>query len=95
MLVITITIENPEASITDSKGITHNSSTTITKVLETTSDLSVLLSDIGGLLSFHIYQSLGVNELLYCLISDYSLCIKHSHIILNYYERIRSSLRRC
>ena len=46
MLVITITIENPEASITDSKGITHNSLTTITKVLETTSELSSLLYDI-------------------------------------------------
>ena len=54
MLVITITIENPEASITDSKGITHNSLTTITKVLETTSDLSVLLSDIRGLSANHL-----------------------------------------
>ena len=54
MLVITITIENPEASITDSKGITHNSSTTITKVLETTSDLSMLLSDISGLSTNHL-----------------------------------------
>ncbi len=54
MLVITITIENPEASITDSKGITHNSLTTITKVLETTSDLSMLLSDIRGLSTNHL-----------------------------------------
>ena len=49
MLVITITIENPEASIADSKGITHNSLITITKVLETTSELSVLFSNIRGL----------------------------------------------
>ncbi len=54
MLVITITIENPEASITDSKGITHNSTTTITKVLEYTSDLSMLLSDISGLSITHL-----------------------------------------
>ena len=54
MLVITITIENPEASIIDSKGITHNSSTTITKVLTTTSELSVLLSDISGLSTNHL-----------------------------------------
>lgn len=54
MLVITITIENPETSITDSKGITHNSTTTITKVLNTTSELSVLLSDISGLSANHL-----------------------------------------
>ena len=54
MLVITITIENPETSITDSKGITHNSTTTITKVLTTTSELSVLLSDISGLSTNHL-----------------------------------------
>ncbi len=46
MLVITITIENPEASIMDSSGNVHKSSTTITKVLETTSELSSLLYDI-------------------------------------------------
>ena len=57
MLVITITIENPEASITDSKGITHNSSTTITKVLTTTSELSVLLSDISGLSTNHLERN--------------------------------------
>ena len=61
MLVITITIENPEASITDSKGITHNSSTTITKVLTTTSELSVLLSDISGLSTNH----LECNKMIY------------------------------
>ena len=54
MLVITITIENPEASITDSKGITHNSLTTITKVLEYTSDLSELLSNISDLSTNHL-----------------------------------------
>lgn len=58
MLVITITIENPEASITDSKGITHNSSTTITKVLETTSELSSLLYDIR----LSSYDNLVFNE---------------------------------
>ena len=46
MLVITITIENPEASIMDSSGNVHKSSTTITKVLKTTSELSSLLYDI-------------------------------------------------
>ena len=57
MLVITITIENPETSITDSKGITHNSTTTITKVLTTTSELSVLLSDISGLSTNHLERN--------------------------------------
>ena len=57
MLVITITIENPEASITDCNGITHNSSTTITKVLTTTSELSVLLSDISGLSTNHLERN--------------------------------------
>lgn len=46
MLVITITIENPEASIMDASGNVHKSSTTITKVLETTSELSSLLYNI-------------------------------------------------
>lgn len=54
MLVITITIENPEASITDSSGNVHKSSTTITRVLEYTSDLSMLLSDISGLSTNHL-----------------------------------------
>lgn len=54
MLVITITIENPEASITDSKGINHKSTTTITKVLEYTSDLSELLSNISDLSTNHL-----------------------------------------
>ena len=54
MLVITITIENPEASVMDSSGNVHKSSTTITKVLTTTSELSVLLSDISGLSTNHL-----------------------------------------
>ena len=60
MLVITITIENPETPITDSKGITHNSSTTITKVLTTTSELSVLLYDISKLSTNHLEYDEGV-----------------------------------
>ena len=54
MLVITITIENPEASFMDSSGNVLKSSTTITKVLETTSELSSLLSDIRGLSTNHL-----------------------------------------
>ena len=58
MLVITITIENPEASIMDSSGNVHKSSTTITKVLKTTSELSSLLYDIR----LSSYDNLVSNE---------------------------------
>ena len=64
MLVITITIENPEASIMDSSGNVHKSSTTITKVLETTSELSSLLYDIRLLSNDNLVSNEDCYELV-------------------------------